>query len=111
MSGIQPQLGAGGDVGSLFALRSLDDLERDLLTLLQGLEAIHLDGGKVREQILTSVIGRNESISLGVVEPLDSTCCHFLSFLQHASPRCRGFSSRTPPPPGAAVSLAASGGP
>jgi hypothetical protein len=30
----------------------------------------------VDEQILTGVLGGNKSVSLGVVEPLDSSSCH-----------------------------------
>src|SRR5215475_3548322 len=97
-----PQLRACGDVRSLLALGALNHLERDLLTLFKSLESVHLDGGKVREEILTPIIRRNEPVALGVIEPLDRTCCHFSFLLLHASPRCRGFCARTPPPTGAA---------
>lgn len=66
----------GLDVGSLLALRTLRDFELDLLTFFEGLEAIHLDCGKMREQILTPVIRRDESEPLRIVEPLHCACCH-----------------------------------
>jgi hypothetical protein len=64
------------DVGSLLAFRALRDFKLDFLTFFQGLEAIHLDCGKVSEQILTTVIRSNKAKALGVIEPLDGTCCH-----------------------------------
>jgi hypothetical protein len=66
-----------GDVRGLLALRAGDHLEHDLLALLQGLEAVHLDGGEVREQIFAPVIRGDEAVTLGVVEPFHSACSHF----------------------------------
>ena len=51
--------------------------KRDLLAFLQRLESRHVDRREVREQIFAAAVRRNESETLGVVEPLHSTCCHF----------------------------------
>lgn len=64
------------NVRCLFTLRALHDLEAHLLTFFEGLEAIHLDGRKVSEQILAAFIRRDEPETLRVVEPLDRTGCH-----------------------------------
>src|SRR5690554_156125 len=65
------------DVGSLEAFLALGDVEGDLLAVLQGLEAVSLDLGKMSEQVVTVVVRRNEAEALGVVEPLDSTGSHY----------------------------------
>ncbi len=68
------------DVGSLLAFRALRDFERYFLTFFEGLEAVHLDCGKVGEQILTAVIRSDKAETFGIIEPLDGTCCHNASF-------------------------------
>jgi hypothetical protein len=57
-------------------LRVSPDFEADLLTFFQGFEAAGLDGGEMCEHILAAVIGGDETKTLGVAEPFDSTCCH-----------------------------------
>jgi hypothetical protein len=64
------------NIRRLFALRALRDVELDFLPFFEGLEAIHLDRREVCEEVLTSVVGRDEAEPLGVIEPFDSTCCH-----------------------------------
>jgi hypothetical protein len=64
------------DIGSLFAFRALRDFELHFLTFFQSLKAIHLNCGKMREKIFATVIRSNKAKAFGVVEPLDSTCCH-----------------------------------
>src|SRR5580765_6843399 len=64
------------DVLRLGTLRALGGFELDLGTLGQWLEAVTCDGAVVDEQILTGFLGGNKSVSLGVVEPLDSSSCH-----------------------------------
>jgi hypothetical protein len=64
------------DVRGLFSLRALGDFELDLLTFFEGLEAIHLNGGEMRKQVLAAIIGCDEAESLRIVEPLDGTSCH-----------------------------------
>jgi hypothetical protein len=64
------------DVGRLLAFRTLGYLEGDLLVLLQGLEAIALDRGKVDEKILPTTVGRNETEALSIVEPFNRTRRH-----------------------------------
>lgn len=64
------------NVGSLLAFRALRDFELYFLTFFEGLEAVHLDCGKVCKQILTAVIRGDKAEAFGIVEPLDGTCCH-----------------------------------
>ena len=69
------------NVGSLLAFRALRDFELDFLTFFERLEAVHLDCGKVREQIFTAVIRSDKAEAFRIVEPLDCTCCHKSVFL------------------------------
>lgn len=64
------------NVRSLLALRALRDVKLDFLTFFQGLEAVHLDCGEVSEQIFAAVIRSDKAKAFGIIEPLDSTCCH-----------------------------------
>ena len=66
----------GLNVGSLLAFRALRDFERYFLTFFEGLEAIHVDCGKVGKQIFTAVIWSDKAETFGIVKPLDCTCCH-----------------------------------
>jgi hypothetical protein len=68
------------DIGSLLAFRALRDFELDFLTFFEGLETVHIDCGEVREQILTAVIRSDEAKTFGIIEPLNSTCCHKITF-------------------------------
>jgi hypothetical protein len=68
------------DVGSLLAFRALRDFELDFLTFFEGLETVHVDCGEVREQILAAVIWSDEAKTFGIIEPLNSTCCHKKNF-------------------------------
>src|SRR6185436_4192310 len=67
------------DVRRLLALRAGGDFEADLLAFLEGLEALHVDRGEVREQIVAAVIRSDEAVALRVVEPLDGASCHDVS--------------------------------
>ena len=62
-----------GDVPCLRTLWTVDDLEFDGLTLFQGPEAVATDRGVMHEHI-AATLALNESIALGVVEPLDLAC-------------------------------------
>jgi hypothetical protein len=62
-----------GDVPCLRTFWTVDDLEFDRLTLLQGPEAIATDRGVVNEDVAAS-FALNESVPFGVVEPLDLAC-------------------------------------
>ncbi len=66
----------------LESLRTLDDIEFDLITLGQRLEAIALDCRKMHEYVFSAVL-LDETKALGVVEPLHSTVshCSFTTFL------------------------------
>jgi hypothetical protein len=91
----------GLDVGSLLAFRALRDFELDLLTFFEGLEAVHLDCGKVGEQIFTAVIRSDKSEAFGIVEPLDGTCCHksvFQIITNHTSRISKKLRVTLPPP-------------
>src|SRR5215471_1616044 len=57
--------GSRRDVRGLRPLRALDDLELDLLSLVQRLEAFAGDACVM-----------DEAVALGVVEPLHDPCCH-----------------------------------
>ncbi len=70
------------DVGSLLAFRALRDFELYFLTFFEGLETVHVDCGEVREQILAAVIRSDEAKAFGIIEPLNSTCCHKKNFLE-----------------------------
>src|SRR5258708_21630857 len=69
-------LACGLDVRSLLALRALRDFELDFLSFLERFEPAHLNRGEVRKQILAAVIRGYEPITLSIIEPLNSTCCH-----------------------------------
>lgn len=91
----------GLDVGSLLAFRALSNFELHFLTFFQGLEAVHLDCGKVGEQIFTAVIRSDKSEAFGIVKPLDGTCCHKSVFqikTNHTSQLSKKLCVTLPPP-------------
>src|SRR5215510_9812849 len=61
-----------GDVAGLRSLRTVDDLEFDLLAFLERPEAGSLNRGEVHEHVVAA-FALNESVALGVVKPLDLT--------------------------------------
>src|SRR5206468_6990050 len=69
------------DVGRLLAFRALRHIEGNLLAFLEGLEALHLDRREVREEVFAAVVGRDEPVSLRVIEPLHSSGCHAITCL------------------------------
>src|SRR5712692_3407723 len=69
------------DVDRLGALLALARLVFDLGTLGQRLEAVAGDVGVMHEEILAAVLGGDEAVSLGIVEPLDGSGCHVISSL------------------------------
>jgi hypothetical protein len=50
------------------------------LTFFEGLETVHVDCGEMREQVLAAVIWSDEAKTLGIIEPLNCTCCHKKNF-------------------------------
>src|SRR5262245_49127778 len=60
-------------------LRALSDLERHLITVREGLEAVALDRGVVDEYILAPVL-RDEAEALRLVEPLHGASAHWIPF-------------------------------
>src|ERR1700681_2680227 len=69
------------DVRGLQALGAGANFEAHALRFLQGLVAVHLDRGVMREEVGTTLVRSDEAEALGVVEPFDDACCHFY-FLQ-----------------------------
>ena len=61
------------DVRRLRAAGSLNNFELYLLTLVEGLEALHLDGREVNEDVAAAVLPLNEPVPLLGVEPFDPT--------------------------------------
>jgi hypothetical protein len=61
----------------LFALCAGHHIESDALVFTQRFEALRLDRGEVRKNIITAVLG-NKSEAFGVIEPLYDTCSHFV---------------------------------
>src|SRR5690606_20577806 len=64
------------DIHGMQTLRSLQNIELDRLAGLESLVAVHLDSRVMGEQVLISAIGHDETVALGVVEPLDLTAEH-----------------------------------
>jgi hypothetical protein len=62
-----------GDVPCLRTFRTVNDLEFDRLTLFQGPEAVATDRG-IMDEYVAAALPFNETVALGVVEPLDLTC-------------------------------------
>src|SRR5690349_20754188 len=62
-----------GDVAGLRALRTVNDLEFDRLAFLERAEAVALNR-RVVDEYVTTAVALDETISLGVVEPLDLAC-------------------------------------
>src|SRR5205814_6012112 len=64
-----------GHVLCLPALGSLDDIELHGLAFLQAAKAFILNGGVVHEHVL-AILPADETVSLGVVEPLHCSLFH-----------------------------------
>src|SRR5262245_11041909 len=60
----------GANVGRLLALGPGGHVERDALVLLERLETLALDRGEMCEEVLATAVRRDETETLGVVEPL-----------------------------------------
>src|SRR4051812_18440082 len=65
-----------GDVDGLRALVAGLGVVGDLRVLGQRLEAVGVDAGVVDEEVLATVVGRDEAEALVVVEPLDGSGSH-----------------------------------
>src|SRR5215210_3568235 len=68
-----------GDVDRLRALVAGLGIEGDLRALGQRLEAVGVDAGVVDEEVLATLIGRDEAEALVVVEPLHGSGRHDFS--------------------------------
>ena len=69
----EPERSDHANVLCLFALPAGSDIELDLLTLGEGLEACRLDAREVHEHVV-AIFTADEAVTLVVVEELDSTC-------------------------------------
>src|SRR6185503_12138381 len=69
------ELAAKGHVRGAGPLRALRDLELDLVTLVEGAEALGFDLRVVDEDVRTTLV-RQKPETLGLVEPLDGTFDH-----------------------------------
>jgi hypothetical protein len=67
-----------GHVCRLQSFRTLRNLKLYLIAFIKGFKPILLDGGEVYENI-TSVVPRNETIALFLIEPLYTTFGHYSS--------------------------------
>src|SRR3954452_12039926 len=65
-----------GDVDRGRALGALLRLVRHLRALCEGLEALGVDARVVDEEVLASVVRRDEAEALVIAEPLDGSGCH-----------------------------------
>lgn len=72
------RLGDGPDVRRLQTLGALGDVEFDALTLSESAEAFGLNRAVMAEDIVATIVLRNKTKALRVVEPLNSTSCHLL---------------------------------
>jgi hypothetical protein len=75
----KPESGSLDVAGLLLAFVAFGDIEGHFLAFLEGFEPVHVDAGEMRKEVFTAAIGRNETITFCIVEPLDGTCCHFES--------------------------------
>src|SRR5262249_17783016 len=66
----------GDDVRRLRALRPLAGLVLDLRVLGERLESLAGNVAVVDEEVLASLVRRDEAVALRVVEPLHGSCCH-----------------------------------
>ena len=69
-------MSAGRNVLSLGAFSPLSRNVLDALTFGQRLEAGAVDVRVMDEQVLTAIVGDDESVTLLIVEPLHCTLCH-----------------------------------
>jgi len=66
----------GLDIGCLLAFGTLRHFVAYLLAFLERFESVHVDCGKVREQINAAVIGCDKTKSFCIVKPFNCTGCH-----------------------------------
>jgi hypothetical protein len=64
------------DAGSLGALGARGDLELHAVAFLEATEALRINCREVNEHIFPTVLRRDETETLGIVEPLDRTETH-----------------------------------
>src|SRR5258708_16696903 len=73
------------DVRGLETFRSLGHVKLDLLSLLQGTEAIGVDRRMVAKNVFAPAVLSNEAEAFGVVEPLHSAACHIYTLSRNSS--------------------------
>ena len=85
-----------GNVAGLRPLRTVDDLELDRLAFLERPEAVPLDRREVHKHV-TPAFALDETIALGVVEPLDlASNTHVLAFVVRTPANRRQITRETP---------------
>lgn len=82
---IESVLAHWSNVGGFGTLIPLSNLELDFVAFAQALESLPLDSAGMNEHISRSVRRRDESVPLGLIEPLDRTF-HHNNPLQTAQP-------------------------
>lgn len=70
-----------GYTDCLRTFRTLLDVELNTLVLFERAKSAPLDLGVVDEDVLCSVVRRDETEALLAVEPFHSSLCHLLDFL------------------------------
>ena len=71
------------NVRRLFAFWAACHFELNALIFLQGFEAVALNRGKVCEQIFATFVRSDETKTFCIIEPLDCTSCHCISYLSN----------------------------
>src|SRR3954462_11386137 len=84
------------DVGRLRPLWPLGALVLNLLAFREAAETFRLDRGGVDEHGLAAAVGRDETESLRIVEPLHRTCRHRTLLAANCRHPHHGHSRRTP---------------
>ena len=62
--------------GLLLTLIAIGDFESHFLAFSQGFETVHIDRGKMREEVLPATVRGDESETFCVIKPFHCTTCH-----------------------------------
>ena len=76
------------DLAGLQAFRAGRYVELDPLSLFQTFVSVHFDGREVCEDVITTFVGRNKTVTFGITEPLNDTCRHDSCILIAFFPGC-----------------------
>jgi hypothetical protein len=67
----------GSDVRRFRPFAAFRGIERDRFAFAEGLKAVAFDVGEVDEQVIPSVVVRDEAVALRFIEPFDGSGSHF----------------------------------